>query len=156
MVQASKALIDEFLSKRRIAVVGVSRAEKDFSRMLFRELLKRGYDAVAVNPAASEIEGKTCFRTVREIPGMVEAALIMTPATKTIEVVKDCAASGIRLVWMYRALGAGAVSDEAVVWCRENGVTVIAGHCPFMFLPDAEWFHRLHGFFARLTGSYPQ
>ena len=48
---ASKRAIDSFLSCRRIAVVGVSRDPKDFSRAVLRELLKRGYDVVPVSPA---------------------------------------------------------------------------------------------------------
>ena len=47
---ASKQAIDSFLSCRRIAVVGVSRDPKDFSRAVFRAFVERGYDAVPVNP----------------------------------------------------------------------------------------------------------
>ena len=43
---ASKQAIDSFLSCRRIAVVGVSRDPKDFSRAVFRAFVERGYDAV--------------------------------------------------------------------------------------------------------------
>ena len=53
----SRAAIDSFLSLRRIAVVGVSRNEKDFSRMLWRELRKRGKRSLAVvtrNPGLFE------------------------------------------------------------------------------------------------------
>ena len=43
-----------FLGARRIAVVGVSRNEKDFSRYVLRELARRGHDVVPVNPALAE------------------------------------------------------------------------------------------------------
>ena len=38
--------IRDFLSLKRIAVVGVSRNPKDFTRSLFREFVRRGYDVV--------------------------------------------------------------------------------------------------------------
>jgi len=25
-----------------------------------------------------------------------------------------------------------------------------------MFLPETPWFHRLHGFFVKISGRYPQ
>ena len=50
--------ISDFLNLRRIALIGVSRDPKDFSRVLFRELCERGYDMVLVNPSADKLEKK--------------------------------------------------------------------------------------------------
>ena len=58
--------IQEFLGQKRLAIVGVSRKKQDFSRVLFREFQKRGYDVVAVNPSAQEIDGLPCFASVAE------------------------------------------------------------------------------------------
>jgi hypothetical protein len=57
---------------------------------------------------------------------------------------------------MYRAGGQGAVSEDAVRFCREHEIQVIPGQCPFMFWPDAGIGHRLHGFIRKITGRYPQ
>lgn len=57
---------------------------------------------------------------------------------------------------MYRVGGKGAVSQAALEFCNENGIRVVPGFCPLMFLPDAGWFHRLHGFVMKITGSYPR
>ena len=64
---ASKQAIDSFLSCRRIAVVGVSRDPKDFSRQVFRAFVERGYDAVPVNAAGGEVEGRPVTRRVGEV-----------------------------------------------------------------------------------------
>ena len=58
---ASRASIDNFLSLRRIAVVGLSRNDKTDSRYLWKELSKRGYDLVPVNRNAMTIDGKTAY-----------------------------------------------------------------------------------------------
>ena len=42
--------IEDFLSQKRIAMIGVSRNPKDFSAALFEGLRKRGYEMVPVNP----------------------------------------------------------------------------------------------------------
>ncbi len=145
--------IDDFLRQKRLALVGVSRKDSDFTRLLFRDFVKRGYDAVPVNPSAEELDGRQCFHRVQEISPPVEGALLMTEPRTTEAVVMDCAAAGIPRIWMYRAAGKGAVSKAAVGFCRSKGIAVIPGFCPYMFWKDAAFFHRLHGFFVKLTSG---
>ncbi len=152
----SRQTIEDFLACRRLAVVGVSRSKSHFTRMLFRELLQRGYDAVPVNPSAEQIEQVKCSRSVRDINPPVEAVLVMTPAAQSNGVVEDCVAAGAKRVWLYRAVGAGSVSPEALKLCEAHRLEVVDGHCPYMFLPGASWFHRLHGGLLKLTGRYPR
>jgi uncharacterized protein len=86
----------------------------------------------------------------------VDAALLMTSPRVTETVVRDCAEAGVTRVWMYRAAGSGAVSDAAVQFCADHGISVIAGECPFMFFPGTAWFHRFHGFVKKIAGTYPR
>ena len=148
--------IHDFLNQKRLALVGVSSKEKDFTRALFREFLKRGYDAVPVNPNASEMEGRRCFSRVQDIAPPVDGALIMTPPKVTESVVLDCDAAGIRRIWLYRAGGEGAVSKTAVGYCKAHRISVVPGYCPFMFWKDAAFFHRMHGFFLKIVGAWPR
>jgi predicted CoA-binding protein len=147
--------IDDFLALNRIAVVGVSRRRSDFSRLLFHEFLARGYDAVPVNLTAEDIEGRRCFARVADISPPVEGVLLMTPPAVTERVVRQCADAGVKRIWMLRAGGKGAVSDEAVQFCHSQGIAVIPGECPFMFLPHAGLVHQLHGLVRKIAGSYP-
>jgi predicted CoA-binding protein len=150
------AQIDGFLALRRIAVVGVSRNPKETSHMLWQELRQRRYDAVPVNPATTEIDGKRSYASVREIDPPVEGALIMTTAAVAEQVIDDCATAGIGHVWLYRGLGGGATSPAAVAAAERLGLDVVAGHCPYMFLPGTPVFHRIHGVGKKLTGGYPK
>ena len=53
--------------------------------------------------------------------------------------------------------GAGALSENAVRFCKAKGIRVVAGECPFMFFPDTRFLpHGLHGCFKKLAGSYPR
>jgi uncharacterized protein len=148
--------IDNFLALKRIAVVGVSRSPKETSYTLWQELRQRRYDAVPVNPAATEIDGKACYASVRDIDPPVEGALIMTTAAVAEQVLDDCAAAGIRHVWLYRGLGGGAASPVTIAAAERNGLDTVAGLCPFMFLPGTPAFHSIHGLGKKLTGSYPK
>jgi len=85
----------------------------------------------------------------------VDGALLMTPPAATEQVVRDCVEAGVARVWMHRGAGRGAVSPAAVAFCRERGIAVVEGACPFMFLPGAGLVHRAHGALARLFGRHP-
>ena len=146
---SDRALIERFLADRRLAIVGVSREAKSFSRAVLRAFLERGYDAVPVNLEADEIEGRQCFRSIVQVKPPVNAALLMTPAAQTAEAVADCLAAGVRRVWLHRGIGPGAVSAEALTLCRIARVEVVPGECPLMYLPGTGLPHRIHGFFHR-------
>jgi predicted CoA-binding protein len=148
--------IEDFLAQKRMAMVGISREPGSFSAQLFKELSRRGYDVIPVNPKTPDIQGRRCFAHVQDIEPPVEAALLMTSPEGTDAVVSDCAEAGIRRIWMYRAAGRGAVSDQAVQFCREHGIRVVAGECPLMFLPQSGGIHSLHRFLRRITGRYPK
>lgn len=88
--------VTDFLARKRVALVGVSRDPRDFSRMLFREMAGQGYDMVPANPGVGELADRRCFGRVQEINPPAEAVLIMTPARDTEGVVRDCVEAGMR------------------------------------------------------------
>jgi uncharacterized protein len=146
---------NDFLAQRRIALVGVSRDPRDLSRTLFRELRQRGYDVVPVHPELASVDGVPCVRRLQDASPVVDGALVMTPPTVTERVVRDCVEAGVARVWMHRGAGRGAVSAAAVAYCRERGMAVVDGACPFMFLPGSNFAHRAHGFLLRCFGHHP-
>jgi predicted CoA-binding protein len=152
----NQADIDDFLRHKRFAFVGVSRRAKDFSRELLRKFRDRGYDPVPVNPDAGEIDGRPCFARVQDVQPPADAVLLMTSSAVSGAVVPDCVAAGAKLIWFYRATGAGAVNDSALDYCREHGVRVIPGECPMMFLPGTGPIHRFHVWVWKIRGEYPK
>jgi predicted CoA-binding protein len=148
--------IEDFLSCKRLAIVGVSRNPKDFSRGLFSDLCRRGYDMVPVNPQMSELNGARCFARLQDVTPPVAGVLVMTPAEKSEQVVHDADEAGISRVWLHRGAGVGAVSESAVRYCRQHGLRIVAGLCPYMFLPETQFLHRFHGFCLKVMGKYPQ
>lgn len=147
--------IEDFLSCKRLAMVGVSREAKDFSRALFDEFCRRGYDMVPVNPHMADVNGARCFARLQDVTPPVEGALVMTSPESAEQVVHDADAAGISHVWLYRAAGPGTVNDAALAFCEEHAMSVVAGYCPYMFFPKTPFFHRFHGFCLKVFGKYP-
>jgi predicted CoA-binding protein len=139
-----KQAATEFLSKRRIAVTGVSREPKDHgSNTVYKRLRDRGYDVFPVNPNADEVEGAVSYHDLKSIPGGVEAVVIATAPDKAEDTMRECAELGVKHVWMHRGPGAGSVSATATDYGREHGITVIDGGCPLMFQPTADFGHKV-------------
>ncbi len=142
----------DFLQAKRIALVGASRSDRDFSRMVMRELVQRGYDVVPVNPGSEEVQGRRCFRRVQDVSPPAEAALLMTPPARSEEAVRDCVSAGVRRIWFHKGGGPGAESAAALAACAAAGIEPVRDLCPFMALPGAGFPHRVHGFFRRAFG----
>jgi hypothetical protein len=56
---------------------------------------------------------------------------------------------------MHRGIGRGAATPKAVERCRREGIEVVPGACPYMFLPGTRGPHRVHRVILRLLGRLP-
>lgn len=139
-----KEAAGQFLASKRIAVTGVSRTPKGHgSNLVYRRLKQRGYEVFAVNPNTTQVEGDACFHDLTSIPGGVDAVVIGTRPEIADDTVRECAALGIKQVWMHRGPGRGSVSETATAYGREHGMTVIDGGCPLMFDGTADFGHKV-------------
>jgi predicted CoA-binding protein len=143
--------IDDFLSQRTLAVVGVSRGGKKFGNAATRELRKKGYRVIPVHPEAQKIDGERCYPSLKELPEPVGGVLIVVPPSETEKVVEEASAAGIRRVWMQQ----GAESQEAVEYCKSGGMSVVHGECVLMYA-EPTGGHKLHHWVWRLLGKVPK
>ncbi len=144
-----------FLATKRIAVTGVSRTPAEHgSNAIYRRLRERGYQVFPVNPNAQRVEGDPCYRDVSSIPGGVDAVVIATRPAHADGTMRECAALGIKHVWMHRGTGPSSVSASATAFGRQSGITVIDGGCPLMFAPTSDFGHRLMRIF--MSGLIPK
>jgi uncharacterized protein len=156
MAKMTRQKAADFLNAKRVAVIGAARNKLEYGHQLLRELQKHGYDVVPVNPNASELAGLRCYANVREITPAVERAVIVLPEDKTEQAVLDCAAAGVKDIWLHRHVAGGVSDHRAIYQAEANGLNLITGYCLFMFLPQAGFIHKLHGGIMRLFGIYPK
>jgi predicted CoA-binding protein len=154
-MQPIKEAATEFLSKKRVAVTGVSRTPKTHgSNSVYKRLRDRGYEVFAVNPNATEVEGDRCYSSLGSIPGGVDAVVIGTRPERAEDTVHECAELGIKHVWMHWGSGGSSVSEAATEYGRQHGITVIDGGCPLMFGPTADFGHKVIR--VALSGRVPK
>ena len=92
----TKKDLDDFLSAKRIAVIGMSRSKVEYSRMLMHEYTKGGYEIIPVNPSAGEIAGKKAFKSIKDVLPKPERVIMLLPPDKTEQAMIECAEAGIK------------------------------------------------------------
>lgn len=117
-------------------------------------LRDRGYEVTAVGSTASEVAGEPAYPSLAAVPGPLDGVIVMVHRDRAVPVVREAIELGIPRVWLFKGVGgAGSVSPEAVELCRSNGVAVVPGACPLMFLGPVAAVHRIHRGMRHLNGS---
>lgn len=150
--------VRDFLALKRIAVAGVSRnnSHHPAGNLIYRRMKKTGHDVFPVNPHMQSFDGDTCYPDLRSIPGGVDGVVIVTRPETTERIVRDCVDAGARHVWMHASLAKGSsVSPQAVEYCRQHDISVIAGACPMMFGEGVDFGHKCMRWILGLTGGLP-
>jgi predicted CoA-binding protein len=151
--------VHDFLSQVRIAVAGVSRnnGHHPTGNLIYHRLKKTGHQVFPVNPHMETFEGERCYHDVQSIPGGVDGVVIVTRPEATERIVRDCAKAGVRRVWMHQSIGKGtSVSPEAVEYCHQQDISVIAGACPMMYGEGVDFGHTCMRWILGLTGRLPK
>jgi len=144
------AVTQDFLTAKRLAVVGVSRNEQKFGTAIYKELKERGFEVYGVNPAMETIAGDKCYPSLAALSGKVDGVVVCIPPAKVPQVIRDAAAAGIKKVWLQQ----GTTSLEADKTAREACITPVSGKCILMYAGEVKSVHAFHRFFARLFGQY--
>ncbi len=95
--RAEYASIERFFSPKSVAIIGASRRQDTIGRALVRHLVLGNFSGRihVVNPSADSVAGMPAWKTVGEIPGEVDVAIVAVPAESVQDVVLDCAAKGV-------------------------------------------------------------
>jgi predicted CoA-binding protein len=151
--------VDDFLAQKRIAVAGVSRnnSHHPVGNLIYRRLKTTGHEVFALNPHMQTFEGDRCYPDLRSIPGGIDGVVIITRPEVTAQIVHDCNDAGVRRVWMHQSMAKGStsVSPQAVEYCRQHDISVIAGACPMMYGDGVDFGHACMRWMLKLTGGLP-
>lgn len=136
------AAVREFLSSRRIAFVGISPDERDFSRAVWRAFRRAGYELEAIGPASAQLGGRPCYPRLTAMPRPVDAAFVMVPARAAYDVVRECVLLDIPRLWLHRGVGFDSASPTALALAESSGIRVVHGECPMAYLGEHPAFRQ--------------
>jgi len=147
----SKKLVDDFLTQKKIAVVGVSRKKTKFGNAIYKELKQKGYNVFPVNPHINVFEGDTCYPDLLSLPEKVDSVVINVSPAQTEKVVREAKEAGINKVWLQQ----GSQSEVAIKYCEENGIDYVSNECILMFAQPSAFIHRAHKWVWGVLGKLP-
>ena len=113
---------------RRIAVIGASSNPDRPSHGVFRTLLRRGFDAVPVNPNEREVLGIAAFASLADAvaaTGPFELIDVFRRSELCVAHAREAVDAGARCLW----LQLGVVNWEAARIAHEAGLEVVMDQC---------------------------
>jgi acetate---CoA ligase (ADP-forming) len=131
------AAVRSFLEPRSVAVIGASRRRGTIGGEIVHNLLVGGFSGAvyAVNDKADVVQSLPAYRSVADIPGGVEMAVVALPAERVVDIARECAAAGVRALLVVSAGfaetgGEGAARQrELLEVCRRAGIRIVGPNC---------------------------
>lgn len=149
--------LDALFRPRSVAVIGASRRPHQIGHEVVRNLVDAGFTGPVhpVNPSADVVRSMRCYRSVLDIPGPVDLAVVTVPAPLVLEAARECATRGVRGLVVITAgfgeLGGEGARREAELkdLCAAHGIRMIGPNC--MGILNLEPDVRLNASFASAT-----
>ena len=142
-------LIEQFVSSKRIAVVGMSRSGKKFGNMAAKELKAKGYEIYPVHPEAVEIDGFTCSPNLQSLTGKIDGIWISIPPKNVSPVLEEAAQIGLKNIWLQQ----GAWSAEVQQTIDQLNLPVVSKKCIMMYAPPVKSVHKFHRTIVGIFGG---
>jgi acyl-CoA synthetase (NDP forming) len=125
------------LNPASIAVIGASSDLGRVGGMPVKYLLASGFKGgiYPVNPSRREIGGLPCYSSIAAVPRPLDLAVIVLPADRVVQAVRECAEAGVRGAVIFSAGfaeldAAGAtLQEEMASIARATGMRVCGPNC---------------------------
>ena len=125
------------LAPRSIAVIGAGRKRRTIGGEVFHNLMDGGFNGPVypVNPGAEVVQSVRAYKSILDIDGPVDLAVIVVPAKLTMQAARECAQKGVHgMVVITAGFGetgpAGKeMQKELLGIAREAGMRVIGPNC---------------------------
>jgi acetyl coenzyme A synthetase (ADP forming)-like protein len=134
---AALTAMQKVLAPSSVAVIGASRERGTVGGEIFHNLISIGFNGPVypINPKADVVQSVPSYRTVSDVPGAVELAVIAVPAPTVVSVAKQCAEKGVRGLVVISA-GFAETGEEGaerqrqlLAVCRGAGMRLIGPNC---------------------------
>lgn len=129
--------LDALFSPQSVAVFGASEKEGGVGSRIFLNMIQAGYrgELYPVNPKHEEIHGYRCYKNLAEVDSPVELAIIATPASTVLDIMRSCGEHGVSAAIVlsagFREVGEqGARLEQALVdIARHYGIQMLGPNC---------------------------
>ncbi|HIQ10217.1 MAG TPA: acetyl CoA synthetase, partial [Euryarchaeota archaeon] len=120
-----------FFRPEGVAVIGASRNPRKIGHQVLRNIVEGGYGGKVypVNPKGGEILGLPVYKSVLDVPGSVDLAVVAVPAPVVPSVVRECGEKGVKGVAVissgFGEVGNRELEEELVRTVKEYGMRLL-------------------------------
>jgi hypothetical protein len=118
--------ISQILELKNWAVVGLANNPERPAFGVAKLLQEKGHQIFPVHPKAEEVHGQPGFRSLSEIPELVDVVDCFVNSNLVGEVVDQAIAIGAKAVW----LQLGVIDEAAVARAQQAGLLTVMDRCP--------------------------
>jgi acetyltransferase len=144
MTSSTVERLREIFNAESVALVGASDKEGSFGRLFLEGLRDTGCKHLyPVNPRKPELLGMKAYPSISDVPGELDAAILLTPPESVLGLVKECVANKVKGAVVFASgfgeLGAEGKELEREIGRvgREGGTRIIGPNCLGFFNPAA-------------------
>lgn len=90
--------LDAFFRPRSVAVIGASESPEKYGHIILKNILDCGFRGAVypINPKSETILGLQCFRNVKDIPDVVDLAVVIIPARFVPQAIAECGEKAVK------------------------------------------------------------
>jgi len=126
-----------FFNPDSVAIIGASNTPGKVGNVLARNLLKSGYSkpVYLVNIKGGQVLGRETYKSILDVPGEVELAVIAIPSRFVLETVEQCGVKGVKGVVVisagFKEVGpeGAALERQLVETAHKYGMRVQGPNC---------------------------
>jgi acyl-CoA synthetase (NDP forming) len=135
--------IDALFHPQSLAIIGLPQGMKT-GKLFLIALQDMGFSGpiYPVNPKADEIDGLTCYRSLTDVPGSVDLAIVLVPTQSVLDVAKECAEKGVKGAVLFTSGGKELGTDEGrhteaalIEIARTSGMRILGPNCMGLYAP---------------------
>ena len=129
--------IENFFYPKSICIAGASSKEKSIGYELLRSIKNYGFTGkiLPVNPKAESILGYKCFKSINDIKGQIDLALVVVPKFAIDDTIKSLLVKKVRSIVLvtagFKEVGKQGADDEKKLLelIRKNKARLIGPNC---------------------------
>jgi acetyltransferase len=135
--------LDNLFKPKSIAVIGASDRIGSAGYRIFRNLIGSGYGGVVfpVNPKRESVQGVQAYKTISDLPKIVDLAIVVTPAQTVLDVVEECGKRGVKGILIISA-GFKEIGEEGKTLetkllkiQKKYGLRILGPNCVGFIMP---------------------
>jgi acetate---CoA ligase (ADP-forming) len=129
-------MLEKMFYPASVAVIGASKEQGKMGRAVLDNLVAGFKGRIyLINPKADEIDGLKCYKSVLDVPGEIDLAVVVIPAKIVPAAVKDCGEKGIGYLVIisagFKETGpeGARLENEVKMLAKRYGIRVVGPNC---------------------------